>query len=243
LLALYNVGKLRVQEDIGMKMTKTVRVLILCFVVGMLVVVAPQVSKADNIAVGALVTFADGPGSGPGGEFILSSAGVAPFSTFCLEYNEYLSFGVPYTVDSISGVAYNGGISGQVLSGGDPLSAETAYLYHQFRYGTLSSYDYGTGAAHAASANQLQNAIWALEGEINPSTISDQALTWYNMAGAAVSAKSWTGLGDVQVLNISRNGTLAQSQLVLVPEPGILVLLGIALMGVAVFTRRFGHRV
>ena len=75
----------------------------------------------DNISIGDFLTFQDGPGIGSGGE--------------------YITFGIPFKVVDISGIAVLGGNP----PSGDLLSPETAYLYHNFRYGILSNYDYGSG--------------------------------------------------------------------------------------------------
>ena len=116
------------------------------------------------------------------------------------------------------------------LSGGnpDPISFATAWLYDQFRGGTLAGYAYvGSTAVRDASANALQNAIWFLEGEIG--SVSGQANTWKNMGLA-----NGTTLYGVRVMNVvTLSGGIAQDQLVMIPEPETyaMLLAGLGLMG------------
>jgi hypothetical protein len=105
---------------------------------------------------------------------------------------------------------------------------------------TLTGYNYAPGAGRAGSAQALQDVIWHLEDE--------QALTWsagslqdtfYTAAQNAVDSGSWTGLGNVRVLNLYEVGHAGdlqyrhQDMLVTIPAPGALVLvsLGTSLVG------------
>lgn len=205
----------------------------------------PAVSAADLVA-GNIIKLSNGPGNGPGGEFIASFLdNSGSFSTFCLEYNEYFSYGQSLKVQAINTAAVSGGVSG---GNPDPISYQTAWLYTQFRNGTLS--DYG-GANIVNDADSLQNAFWFLEGEVtslgsNPSgsnlTVSElaQAQTWVNQANAAVAGSWGNSIGNVRVLNLLREGsvgsgnfnTQAQDQLYLltpVPEPEIYAMMGLGL--------------
>jgi len=186
--------------------------------------------RADPVQAGDIVRFVDGPGS-PGGEFGIEKVGQPGvlFTTFCLERSEYIDFNpAGFIVTGIDRNALNGGVGAGPE--GDPISAQTAYLYTQFRQGTLAGY-----VSDATHANALQNAIWALEGDVVPSTLSGLAKDYYDIANST----TWTDIGDVRVMNLawatSRSGftagTLAQSQLVMVPEPTTMALLGLALFG------------
>ena len=94
--------------------------------------------------------------------------GTKGFETFCIEVNETFS----------PGTTYNAAISSTVSPGGPDtyITLGTAYLYSEFAQGDLSgtvgsltvSYDYGslTSAGRELSADELQDAIWYLQGEI-----------------------------------------------------------------------------
>lgn len=203
-------------------------------------------------------------GANGGGAFTVtglgSDAGSDTFLTFCLEYSEHISLGTAYFVDvdtkavgGGSGVnaTYSGDVSG-VLNSFDPLSAATAWLYTQFRTSGNPLGIYGFTQNNAASHNAMQLAIWKLENEIS-STVNSSVYNSYtsnslaqSLVSAAVSATTgsnpaWTGLGNVQVLNLYTsysNGVFsgnAQSQLYLapVPEPEIYAMMaaGLGLMG------------
>ena len=210
-----------------------------------MVVSAPGI-YADNISVGDLITLQDGPGGWPGGEFQVYKGGTKQFDTFCIEGGEYFTTGIPFKVVGISEYAVLGGEPFP----GDKLESGTAYLYHNFRYGILSNYVYN-GAGRETSATQLQIAIWAFENEegytVNNVPAGSQAATWITEAQNAVGNHVWVGLGDVRALNLEWNenwggftkGQRAQDQLTLVPEPGILILLGIALSAVGLAARRY----
>lgn len=207
---------------------------------------------------------ANAGGANGGGAFTVTGMGVDAgsdtFLTFCLEYSEHISLGTAYYVDvdtkavgGGSGVTatYAGDVSG-ILNSFDPLSAATAWLYTQFRNTSNPLGIYGFTQNNAASHNAMQLAIWKLENEIS-STVNTTVHNNYlgntlaqSLVAAAVNATtgaspSWSGLGNVQVLNLYAsysNGVFsgnAQSQLYLapVPEPEIysMIAAGLGLMG------------
>ena len=167
------------------------------------------------------------------------------FQTFCVETDEYVF--LPHMVEQTI-INWDGTDSDAVYGGSDPspepdpLDPMTAYLYTQFATGVLSNYDYPTmglmpGDDRDTDARQLQYAIWYIEQELGPGSLisGSKAEAWYKEAyDAVVTNQTWTGIGDVRVLNLWDNTepTPLQDMLYLVPVPGA-VLLGILGLGVA----------
>ncbi|MBA7612316.1 hypothetical protein ES703_19552 [subsurface metagenome] len=87
------------------------------------------------------------------------------------------------------------------------------------------------------SAGELQDAIWWIENEVGGSN-TGQSSTWITEATNAITSGTWSGIGNVRILNTwtpGHVGELAyelQDQLYLVPVPAA-VLLGIIGLGVA----------
>jgi PEP-CTERM motif-containing protein len=189
----------------------------------LLLLLIPAAARADVVQAGDYVKFSDRPGS-PGGEFRVTvhdtpgGSAIDSFITFCVQMTEYMDFSSTFFVKDVATQTDD-------LPSGDPLDQRTAYLYTQFRNGSLSGYNYGpNGTGDAASANLLQMAIWYFEGE----NVSDQSGNKFvKAANDAVNYGLWSGLGDVRVLNLLyQNGARAQDQLTMVPEPSTLLLFG-----------------
>jgi hypothetical protein len=208
---------------------------VLCIGVSVAALTLSASESWAGISVGDSIRFMNREGSTGGGEFGLAelpNANTELFRTFCLQVHEYLDFDpAGFKVIDISDHA-------QGPSGNDPLDARTAYLYTHFRNGTLSGYDYTpSSSGHVASADALQRAFWAIEGETGPAT--GQALAWINEAAAAISGGAWSGIGNVRVLSIAWRtnrsgfhvGDPGQDVLTLVPEPAsfaVWSVLGVA---------------
>jgi hypothetical protein len=215
----------------------------LVFLVPLLFAVRATVAHADSIAVGDRISFekVEGTTTG-GGPFVGTIVGTTDsFLTFCLQSERPLDFGPEYTIAGITDYAYweDDNRGGDTITGRDPISSQTAWLYTQFRNGTLAGYNGTTGAM-----DSLQWAIWVLEDE-EPSVPAGAwrplALQFINEANQAV-ANGFTGLGDVRVLNlVSWDGVDIQDQLALVttPEPPTIALLLCGLFGLAVTRRRW----
>jgi hypothetical protein len=193
-------------------------------------------TAAPSLSVGDEIKFGDGLGTTNGGEFYVYDASdpINPlYVTFCLERNEYLNYTDTFEIYDISSSAEHGGVGG---GDPDPISPETAYLYHHFFWGEWASYDYD----NPGYADALQTAIWYFEDELGDkgsfySSLKESDLT-KDFIDKALGA-GWTDCADVAVMNIKyatnlygHYGEPAQSQLIVVPEPDTMLLLGLGLI-------------
>jgi hypothetical protein len=192
-----------------------------------LLFLAPAAAQAGPIVAGDSVVLTDGPGNTGGGEFHMSVNGAQAFITFCLQRTQFIAFGQPFVVGSVTNYADDPG-------GNDPISSQTAWLYSSMRNGTLAGYSHTQTAA-----NYLQNAIWYFENEITLTAAQIAANGFIGAANAAV-AGGFSGIGNVRVVNLFyQNGTPAQDQLVLqVPGPGTLALVMSGVVALAFLRRR-----
>lgn len=192
---------------------------------------AVQPTFADTIAVGDALRFNGSDGTTSGGAFHVDNLanGVGEdFLTFCLQRSQYIDYSRPFYVGAISDSADD--------SPADPISHETAWLFKQFRNGTLPGYL----AGDSLSANSLQRAIWWLEGEGDAGYSTDLvAQNWVAQANGSVLA-GWRNQGRVRVLNLfyDRNFTRKAQDQLSVPEPTTLGLMGLALGAAALRRRR-----
>jgi hypothetical protein len=173
-----------------------------------------------------------------GGPFLIDPVGPgADFYTFCLEKTEYINLSGTYygTIDPI--VIFGGGD----VNNFDPLQTNTKKLYNY----ALDNWAVLIADPQAAQKlTSIQEAIWASQGEIGAPSGNwyyDNASS-FSLNRNIMALNLWTG--DVQgdepfVGNADAFRKKAQSQLIAVPEPGILILLGIGLSSVGLLARRF----
>ena len=180
---------------------------------------------------------------GNGGEFQAVTSGLGTFQTFCIEENENFSPGSVYNYRINTG-AVKGGAGANATdpftgNSMDNISIGTAWLYSQFRDGTLHDYD-------STKAGVLQNAIWYLENEKagefnNPYVIL--AEFELRLTDEQIRADSQGAYG-VKALNLcDGTGNVVQDQLaIVVPEPTTLIAGALLLLPFGISTFRIVRR-
>jgi hypothetical protein len=147
------------------------------------------------------------------------------FDTFCLQqtvdvYNNTTNY---YSIPS------NNEFSTDDIAPDESLTVGAAWLYREFATGNLAGYNYGAG--RSTSDEQLQNAIWYLQGEplyngFNFTTDIDPFLTLVSthfnslaLAEAGTTGPDEYGVG-VMALTTGDDGTgpPLQDQLILIPQ-------------------------
>ena len=191
----------------------------------------PSFAATVNVGDTILFSFASGHLSGfNGGAFTVNDTTSGfQWNSFCVEMNEYINLSGEFSVASVGSAAINGGLGnsgspGPIAKSGssDPISSQTAFLYYKYATGTITGI---TGAGTGAQQKALQNVFWYLENEIAslPTDSDGFGDTYLALANTAEAGKYY----GVAVVNPTYpNGTLAQSQLVYVPEAGALLLFG-----------------
>jgi hypothetical protein len=159
------------------------------------------------------------------------------FQTFCVQAN------VDITVPG----NYNAVLSSQDTSG-TQLSVGTAWLYQLFATEKPGlGYNYTPGALRTASADELQQAIWILQGQAGPNVVEtaatsvDVQLAAVHFGSLANALAANNGQFSVDIVQLrTADGRPVQNMLALVPDGGsALILLGMGLTGLAAFARKF----
>jgi len=151
------------------------------------------------------------------------------FQTFCVETSEYFTPGNTYNVSFSYNIKYQAGL---FLPNGEPITMGTAWLYSQFAAGTLIGtgplpYDYTDGGGRPTTAGDLQEALWYLQGEASLINGGADGTAFYNAAVSALGAtinNPANGAYGVVVLNLTSGDGNAQDQLMLVPDPSVVVV-------------------
>ncbi len=193
--------------------------------------VATILTASNALAtIGSITLTEDYGNANGGGAFTaVTTGGLGTFDTFCLAENVLFH----------PGNTYNYTTSSTILPSGSSIAIGTAYLYSQFRLGTLSGYTYGS----AASADALQAAIWYLQGQNFGANNSFVALA-ISAVGSNVTAAA-NGAYGVFALDLTGNtpgsaNTYFQPQLGFtpVPEPSTVVAGALLLLPFGVSTVR-----
>ena len=175
---------------------------------------------------------------GSGGEFkiMVTSDGIpgnpvgSSFQTFCIETDEYITFGKTYYVQ----ISTNAILGGANVQSPDPLDPRTAWLYNEFLNETLTGY-FDNPLGRKNSAGHLQRAIWYIEQEMLAPSPGSLAASFVSLANAS----DWYAtsyIGNIRVMNLYKNSVCtqyAQDQLVRIPAPGAILLgsIGVAFVG------------
>lgn len=156
-----------------------------------------------------------------------NSLGNLGFETFCAD--KTLPIAIPGTY---------------VIGTREAVPNSVGFLYSEFSKGTLTTYDYTPGVGREADAQDLQQAIWFLLGQMAFPDLSANAQAFANMGTGAPLADYY--VWKLPLSQIAPTGALGEAvQPVLFadhptgPDGGLTVmLLGLALTGLGWFSRR-----
>lgn len=167
------------------------------------------------------------------------------FQTFCVEISETVNVPGNYNFQVNTGSI----LGGNSPFNPQPLASGTAYLYSQFRAGTLAGYN-GTNG----SVNALQDAIWYFQNQLGDGSTPDDveglfaqlsgaAQAFVTLAETAIANSLWHGTGNVRILNLDdvNDGSPEwdrQDILVLIPLPHGAGLASVGLLALGARRRR-----
>jgi hypothetical protein len=221
---------------------------------GTINIAASRPANAGGAYGGGAFTVAvtAGLGNVVGGNGLAGVLGTG-YSAFCIEFNEHISLPGNYDANLNTQAVLGGGGPNP-----DPISRGTAWLYSQFRSGTLAANAPGYANTDAGN-NSLQQAIWWLEQETSAFSGSAPAgseVSFNNYlvaaavaatgAGTAANARNIDANGEwgVMALNLFNGppgglGSNDQDMLAIVPEPTTLIAGALLLLPFGASTIRF----
>ncbi|TVQ58855.1 MAG: hypothetical protein EA379_12535 [Phycisphaerales bacterium] len=176
------------------------------------------------------------------------------FITFCLERNEQLSGNnAQYNTEISTSATMGGGGAIPDGKGGmhDPITAVTATLYREFRFGGtfggIATAGLDSSSWSTSLTDSLQLAIWFEEGELTNSSLMNQ----FTSDNAAVAMHTWAmnqvanlnlgqyDIGNVRVLRMfNADGSNSQDLLTIIPLPSAAGLACLGLIAVGGRNRR-----
>ena len=197
------------------------------------------------------MAYEDGGNAWGGGLFYAETSANGSFDTFCMSIPTHFNLPGTYNYDASSTIAANPGFSPTTVSYG------TAYIYSQFLSGNAA---FG-GTKVASTIDSVQAAIWYLQGNLSttsgglasgvagvgsfiPGTSTDLS-GWYasiiTATGLGLSTLTANGLGafGVEAMNLFySDGTVAQPQLIDVPEASTVIAGALLLLPLGVSALR-----
>ncbi len=225
-------------------------------------------TEASVIKQGDYLRIYDGPGTGNGGEFKVRFGSSNPnntgwgnipfaFHTFCCELSEDIALG--NTTYRVAGISMN-----TMITEPKALSKGAAWLFQSFWDNTnrgLASVGSATvgglsyaleGTTRNNDARAVQLAIWHMMGWIDSNFTGQSGSTYEKNKAAQLVANASAQFGGahlsaasanetrVRIINIQNlDGTNRQDQLVVIPEPGSILVWGVlALASVGLNNRR-----
>lgn len=182
------------------------------------------------------VVFSNGPGNTQGGIFGAVTSAHGTFQTFCAEVDEGLTIGATFEYTIGTNILFNGNDTLNALN------AETAFLFTSFTAGEIRGLLGKPDMPEDKMADAIQLAIWKIEGERN--TTDADALALIAAAQTAIGNGTWSGLGNVRVMNNWNPGHIGerdysrQDTLIIIPLPSAAGLAGIGVLGLGAGVRR-----
>ena len=182
------------------------------------------------------VVFTDGPGNTEGGIFGAVTSANGSFDTFCSEVGEGLTIGFAFEYTISTNILYNG--DGTV----NALNAETAFLFTKFAAGEIRGLLGKPNMPQDKMADAIQLAIWKIESERN--TLDPDALALIAASQTAIGNGTWSGLGNVRVMNnwnpghVGEQAHAKQDTLIIIPLPSPAGLASVGILGLGVAARR-----